>query len=135
VKFGTATFNFTTIHRSDAVSGGAAFAKPEGSIAFTNSIIDDNDGDSTSFETEDDGVITFAHNNLVGNDGDFAGLGVADPVGSNGNISVDSGFVDAPGLDYNLAPDSQCVDAADPAQNDRDGSDADMGGFGGPNGA
>ncbi len=133
VKFGTATFEFMTVHRSDAPNGGAFFAKPEGAIVIRNSIIDDNDGNS-AWATEEDGTISFSYNNLTGNDGGFTGAGVSDPVGSNGNISVDSGFVDAAGGDYTLAAGSQCIDAADPVLNDRDGTDADMGGYGGPNG-
>ncbi len=133
VKFGDASFDFVVAHRSDAPNGGALFAKPEGHIVVRNSIIDDNDGNS-AFATEEDGTITFAYNNLTGNNGGFTGAGVSDPVGTAGNISVDSGFVDAAGGDYNLAPGSQCIDAADPSLSDRDGTTADMGGYGGPNG-
>jgi hypothetical protein len=133
-KFGVSTFDFVTIHRSDAPNGGAMFAKPEGTIVISNSIIDDNDGANGAFNTSEDGTISFAYNNLVGNDGGFSGDGVSDPVGSAGNISVPSGFVDAATGNYLLTANSECVDAADPSLDDRDGSDADMGGYGGPNG-
>jgi hypothetical protein len=56
----------------------------------------------------------------------FAGM--ANPTGSNGNLSADPQF-DA---EHHLGAASACIDAADPAYQDHDGSRADMGMFGGP---
>jgi hypothetical protein len=134
VKFGTGTFDFVVVHRSDGPTGGGAIAKPAGTVHFTNSILDDNDGGS-AWATEGDGVMDFAYSNLTGNAGGFAGAGVSDPVGANGNISVPSGFVNGATGDYSLTASSQCVDAGDVALFDVDGTRADMGGFGGPNGS
>ena len=56
----------------------------------------------------------------------FAGM--ANPTGSDGNLTADPQF-DA---GYHLGAGCACVDAADPALHDHDGSRADMGRFGGP---
>lgn len=58
-------------------------------------------------------------------------VGMDDPGTSNGNSSVDPRFVDAAAGDFRLMSDSACIDAADPALLDTDGSRADMGSFGG----
>ena len=120
------------MHRADAPTGGSANIKEDAVLHITNSILDDNDGDS-AWTTEDNGEIHFSYSNLSGNDGGFDGDGVSDPVGTNGNISEPSGFVDAANLDYSLASGSACIDAADPELDDPDGSRADMGAYGGPN--
>lgn len=60
----------------------------------------------------------------------FAGMG--DPTGSNGNISSNPGFVNAGGGDFHLAGGSPCINAAEPAMTDVDGTRADLGVFGGP---
>ncbi len=134
VKFGTATFDFVVLHRSDAPTGGGAVSKEDGEIHFSNSILDDNDG-SSAWETEDNGVMTFEYTNLTGNAGGYVGAGVSDPVGTAGNTGVASGFVDAASGNYQLTSASACVDAGDPALLDVDGSRADMGAYGGPNGS
>jgi hypothetical protein len=60
----------------------------------------------------------------------FAGMG--DPTGSSGNFSSDPGFANAGGGDFRLAAGSPCINAAEPAMTDVDGSRADLGIFGGP---
>jgi predicted outer membrane repeat protein len=54
-----------------------------------------------------------------------------DPTGSEGNLAVDCGFVDAVGGDFHLVAGSACIDAAAPDVLDTDGTRADMGMFGG----
>jgi hypothetical protein len=56
--------------------------------------------------------------------------GMADPTGSNGNMSTDPQFM-APG-DWHLAASSACRDAGTPAMTDHDGTRADLGLYGGP---
>ncbi len=70
------------------------------------------------------------------NNYDGAG-GMVDPTGTNGNVSVNPGFldtsaVDAADWDLHLTAYSPMVDAGDPAVLDPDGSQGDMGAFGGP---
>jgi hypothetical protein len=60
----------------------------------------------------------------------FAGMG--NPTGSNGNFSSAPGFVNAAGGDFHLANGSPCINAAEPAMTDVDGTRADLGIFGGP---
>jgi hypothetical protein len=64
------------------------------------------------------------------NDDDVSGL--ADPVGRDGNIDGDPGFLAAPAGDYGLAPDSALRDAGDPEVRDADGTRCDIGLGGGP---
>ncbi len=59
--------------------------------------------------------------------------GMSDPSGGNGNISRSPNFVAPASFDFHLAPGSACIDAAQPAMTDHDGSRADQGFFGGPN--
>jgi hypothetical protein len=64
----------------------------------------------------------------------------SDPSGSDGNISVDPGFVDVSDsdpLNWDLSLDSGSVliDAGDPGISDPDGSTSDIGAYGGPGAA
>jgi len=133
VVYGEIALEFVTMHRADAPDGGSVATHELGTATVRNSISDDNDGANSAWHTDLDGEIHFSYSNLVGNDGGFAGDGVIDPVGVGGNVSVTSGFVDSVALDYTLAAGSECIDAADPAVDDLDGTRADMGTYGGPN--
>ena len=84
----------------------------------------------------DDGqYITFSHTNVWGNTPvDFYGLD--DPTGTDGNVSVDPGFLDVSGedpadWDLHLAAASPLIDAGDPSYLDPDSSPSDIGPFGG----
>ena len=73
------------------------------------------------------------------NNYDGAG-GMVDPTGTNGNVSVDPGFLDTTAVnavdwDLHLATWSPMIDAGDPATVDPDGSRGDIGAFGGPDAA
>jgi hypothetical protein len=57
---------------------------------------------------------------------------MVDPTGSAGNISSDPQFVDLES--FRLRADSPCVNAGDPAVEDPNGTRADMGRYGGPEG-
>jgi hypothetical protein len=63
--------------------------------------------------------------------GNFAGSygDMPDLTGKHGNISTDPMFVDLAKFDFNLKPDSPCIDAGNPAITDGDGSISDIGLF------
>jgi len=66
--------------------------------------------------------------------------GLADPVGSDGNLGENPLFVafaadGEPTDDLHLSSGSPCIDAADPAETDPDGGPSDMGAYGGPDAA
>ena len=70
------------------------------------------------------------------NNYDGAG-GMVDPTGTDGNVSMDPGFLDTSDpdpahWDLHLAVSSALIDAGDPAELDPDGSVSDMGAYGGP---
>ena len=79
-----------------------------------------------------------SYTNVYGND--VANwVGMDDPTGTDGNLSVDPGFTDASAVDaidwdLMLAAGSGLIDAGDPAILDVDGSRSDLGAFGGPGG-
>ncbi|GDX79956.1 hypothetical protein LBMAG42_17670 [Deltaproteobacteria bacterium] len=58
-------------------------------------------------------------------------LGLTDPTGDDGNVSVDPDFADS---DYRLSATSPLIDAGDPSILDADGSRSDIGAWGGPGG-
>jgi hypothetical protein len=82
-----------------------------------------------------------SYNDVWGNlESTFSGEAV-DFTETNGNLSVDPGFValdltaDPLAWDLTLDPASSLVDAGDPALSDPDGSVSDIGAYGGPAGA
>jgi hypothetical protein len=82
---------------------------------------------------------SWSYSNAYGNTG-TAFDGFADPTGSDGNVAVDPAYSDATSgdpsdWDLTLQPSSPLRDAGDPAFTDPDGSTADVGAFGGPNGS
>ncbi len=68
-------------------------------------------------------------------------IGVTDPTGTSGNTHGSCLFTDfvddtdADNDDFVLAVGSPCIDAADPSETDVDGSIADVGAYGGPEGS
>jgi len=85
--------------------------------------------------------VTFEYNDVFGYTGDgFSNM--TSPIGLDGNISEDPKFTaysddgDPDNDDFSLAGVSACRNAGDPdsSQNDQDGTQNDMGIFGGPNG-
>lgn len=78
---------------------------------------------------------SLTYTNLYGN-GTLDVGGIVDPVGTDGNISVDPGYVDTSAVDpgdwdLHLAAGSALLDAGDPALIDADGSRSDIGAWGG----
>jgi len=129
------------------IRGSVGSAITKGSLTFHNCDLSDNtlSGDDDSpyggdaFWADDDASISFAYSNVTNNaNGGF--YNASNPVGSDGNIAVDSGFVDTSGAtaeswDLTLSSGSALIDAGDPSITDVDGSTSDIGAYGGPGGA
>ncbi len=85
-------------------------------------------------------LVTLRYNDFWSNANGNTSGGLADPTGSDGNISENPLFASfaqdgAPTDDLHLATGSPCIDAGDSTRFDADGSRADMGAYGGANGA
>jgi hypothetical protein len=84
-------------------------------------------------------TVTLTSCNLWGNvSRDFGGI--PDPIGTDGNISADPGFLDRSSddpmrWDLHLSAASPSVDAGAPTLQDPDGSPSDIGAYGGPGAA
>lgn len=86
----------------------------------------------------DGSAITFDHCGFWKNTNGHVG-GVADPIGVNGNIAVDPGFVDTSSTqsldwDLHLGAASLLRNAGTPSLQNSDGSVSDIGAYGGPAG-
>jgi parallel beta-helix repeat protein len=104
---------------------------------LSGNIVIGNGGTGIYVHDADDSV---AYNLSWGHTEDWAGA-LVDLDGLHGNLSEDPDFVDASddgdgtNDDMRLDSGSPAIDAADPATSDPDGSTADMGAYGGPNGS
>lgn len=124
-----------------AESGGGVNAGGTTSLKLMNSIIY---GANAGYGVVigDDASFTGTYNDVYGNTTDEY-LGVTDPSGTLGNISVDPDFVDVTddgdytNDNWGVDVGSDCVDAgsSSAAYDDEDGSRNDMGAYGGPEGA
>ncbi len=130
VKAGHLAVTNTTITDNYGGSGTAAAVKEDGSLAIDSSIIASNDGDDAIF-IEDNGAAAVSYTDIWDSGGFY---GMSDPTGTGGNIEEDPDFVDPYSDDFSLSGGSPCIDAGAPTIEDTDGSRADMGHTGGPNG-
>ena len=134
---GSATLNYVTAVGNDGIA--AMYVASGGSATVWNSILADNDagymvdGDvGTSLEV--------MYSDVYGGSSGEYGSVYTDPTGSDGNISDDPLFTDwsddddYSNDDLSLASGSPAIDAADSSDSDTDGSAADMGAWGGPEG-
>ena len=83
------------------------------------------------------GSLDWAWVNAWGNEGGTPFVGLDDPTGSGGNVSVDPVYTNVSGTDpllwdLTLDPSSPVVGAGDPGVQDADGSACDLGAYGGP---
>ena len=129
VRLGTGIIENVVIHGNNAPDEGAGIAaKEDAFISVINSIISENGSGTGVYLFEEVSTLSFTHSNVWGHEGgNFEG--VDDPTGSNGNISEDPMFTDAEGGDFSLLPSSPCIDSGQ--GQDSDGSQADMGAYGG----
>lgn len=130
-------FNTVTgIVDGDTEVRGSGFAQWSSTVpdVFDN-ILYMNHGNGAYAEEVTDG---FTYNDVFGNDENYGGI--QDGTGT-GNLSVDPKFKSATddgnpeNDDYTLTGGSGCIDAGDPALTDPDGSRADLGVYGGPEGS
>lgn len=112
----------------NAAPEGAGLAVSGGGLVVRDGILAGNVGGSTV--DVGGGAPAWRYTTVVGDGEAFAGM--TDPAGTDGNLAVDPGFLDAASGDFRLDPASPCVDAGSPDEADPDGSRADMGAFGGP---
>jgi hypothetical protein len=118
---GTVEFSVLVGNRLTNGSGAQIYAATDG-LTVENSIISGHTGTAVVATAP----VTFRYSDV--SPGTFSGM--ASPVGANGNLAVDPGFVDAAHDNYHLAAGSPAIDAADPALTDGNGSRADMGLYG-----
>jgi len=127
-----------TVHGNTAASNVAGlYLYDSGVITLNNVAITGNEG------TAGGGILVNGSPTVVQTFTDVHGNapadyeGLMDPTGSDGNIAVDPLYQDvssADPLDWSLrlSPKSPLIDAGDPALMDLDGSDSDIGAYGGP---
>lgn len=121
---GPAVFSFVTIADNTARStGGVDFA--EAAAMVDDSIVAGNSGVQVRFSAGG-GALDWSWSDIA----PLVIAGMADPTGTGGNLSADPAFAG----DYRLGGESPCRNAGDPVVEDRDGSRADMGSYGGPEG-
>ena len=121
-----ATVRFSVIHGNRAPAGAAVWTGVGSFTAVEGSILSGNDGMTAT-------VVGDAPPRWRYNDSFPAAFaGMLDPSGADGNLAVDPRYVAPAAGNFRLAAGSPCIDAADPAIRDRNGSRADMGAYGGP---
>jgi hypothetical protein len=131
----TGVIDFIVAYDNAADEGASGLWVRSPSLSVTNSIWFANTGTVVIAEPIDEMSTTAVEPVWTYNDTSPASfVGMNDPTGSNGNLSADPAFVDAPAGDFHLSPASACIDAGHPAVDDSDGTRADMGRFGGPTG-
>ena len=124
---------------SNSGSGAEFYLDGNASLTLENSILY---GTGSASVLYGDGTAYFSgtYNNAYSTSGSTVYSGVTDPTGSNGNMSVDPYFggvsddANSTNDDWSLTSTSTCIDAgnSDSSYNDADGTQCDMGAFGGP---
>jgi predicted outer membrane repeat protein len=124
-----------TFANNDAPIGGG-ISTSGGAVELTNVIVT---GAPSGTGVEGDEFVTVGYCDVFGNAGGEYEGSMTDPTGSDGNISADPMYVDtlAPdpaAWDLHLQISSPCIDTGDPdpALDDADGTQSDMGAYGGP---
>ncbi len=106
----SASFTGLTIADNSSVSGGAGLNAQSSNVSVSNTISAFNTGGAGTANgiNATAATATLSCNDVFGNDGANYG-GVADPTGTDGNVSLDPMFCNAPGGDYRVSPDGPCA--------------------------
>jgi hypothetical protein len=120
----TPAYDFLTLYANTAARGSAL--RSTSALTFADSIIAGHAGVAVSVSV----APTWRYNDSY--PASFAGM--IDPTGTSGNLAVDPLLADPANGDVALASGSPARDAGDPDLRDRDGSRADLGVYGGPDG-
>jgi hypothetical protein len=105
-----------TIADNLAVNGSAIFAEFTDKTLLENNIVIGKGGPPAVFcarTLNTASPLTLKFNDVFSSAGSAYGGQVSDQTGTNGNISVEPGFVDPSGGNYRLTKGSACVDAGD----------------------
>lgn len=117
----------------NAAPEGAGLSLNGGTVVVRDGIVAGNVGGS-AVEVSG-GEPEWIYTDVLGEGAGAAFSGMTDPTGTDGNLAADPAFLDPAAEDFRLDSASPCVDAGSPDEADPDGSRADMGAFGGPNGS
>jgi hypothetical protein len=140
VKSSTADL-YNVVFVGNEAGSGAAMAVKASTATLTCVTMADNVASSTggAIYEKSGGSALLGYSNAWNNQpNNYAGSGgMVDPTGTNGNVSVDPGFLDTSDADpanwdLHLAATSPQIDACTPALLDPDGGAADIGAYGGP---
>lgn len=124
---GAMTVAFSVFRGNTVPNGvGAAVWTSLSSTTIESSILDGHAG--VGVAVMEGAVPTWRFNDTV----PASFVGMFDPTGTNGNMSVAPSFRDVATGDFRLGTASACIDAGNPQMRDRDGTRADMGAFAGP---
>jgi len=121
-------FEQSTVYGSRSPTGAAFVLSSVTALGFKNNIVAES-APNAAVDLSGD-LASWAYSDVYV--GGF--FGMSDPAGINGNLAEDPVFTDATAGDFSLSSTSPCVDAGDPSGVDADGTLADMGAFGGPDG-
>ncbi len=127
VEHGALAVDNSVIAGASAPRGSQGLADTDGRLSFRNTVLVDGSG-QTVLDADDNGEVQVRYTDLFAQTGGFGAVG--NPVGSNGNVSVDPLFMG--GGDWRLQAGSPLIDAGDPSLSDPDGTVSDIGLHGGP---
>jgi subtilisin family serine protease len=107
-----ATVSGVTVAANDCPAGGSGLYLTSSTVTVENIISAFNTGGTATANGVfvSGGSVTVACSDVFGNDGDQYG-GIADPTGTDGNISADPQFCDLAGGDFAIAESSPCAPA------------------------